>query len=47
MDTTLSGIAIEVKPVQPKKAPFPMDSTPSGILTNVKPVQPLKADSRV
>ena len=45
MLVTLSGIVIDVKPVQPEKAEVPMLVTPFLMVTNVKPVQPEKAES--
>ena len=43
MLVTLSGIVIEVKPVQPENALSPMFVTLSGIVTEVKSVQPENA----
>ena len=43
ISVTLSGIVIEVKPVQSENACQPMDVTLSGIVIEVKPVQPLNA----
>jgi hypothetical protein len=40
MLVTLSGMVIEVKPVQPEKAEAPILVTLSGIVIEVKPVQP-------
>ena len=40
---TLSGIVIEVKPVQPENAEPPILVTLSGIVIEVKPVQPENA----
>jgi len=43
MLVTLSGIVIEVKPVQPLNAELPMLVTLAGIVTAIKPVQPENA----
>ena len=43
MLSTLSGMAIEVKPLQPEKAELPMLVTLSGMVIEVKPLQPEKA----
>ena len=43
MLVTLSGIVIEVKPVQHENAKSPMLVTLSGIVIEVKPVQPENA----
>ena len=43
MDVTLLGISMEVKLLQPEKAPLPMDVTLLGIVTEVKPLHPEKA----
>ena len=43
MLVTLSGMVIEVKPLQPRKAPSPMLVTLSGMVIEVKPLQPEKA----
>ena len=45
MLVTLSGIVIEVKPVQSKNAESPMLVTLSGIVIEVKLVQPRNAES--
>ena len=45
MLVTLSGIVIEVKPVQPENALPPMFITPSGIVIEVKLAQPENARS--
>ena len=43
MLVTLSGIVMDVKPVQPSKAYHPMLGTLSGIVTDVKPLHLQKA----
>ena len=43
MLVTLSGMVIEVKPVQLEKAPLPMLVTLSGMVIEVKLLQPAKA----
>ncbi len=43
MPVTLLGIVTEVKPLQPRKALYPMLVTLLGIVTEVKPLQPEKA----
>ena len=43
MLVTLPGIVMEVRPLQPLKAEFPMLVTPFGIATEVRPPQSLKA----
>ena len=43
MLVTLSGIVMDVKPVQPSKAEPPMLVTLSGMVMDVKPAQPQKA----
>ena len=40
MLVTLSGMMMDVKPVQPEKAESPMLVTLSGMVTDVNPVQP-------
>ena len=45
MLVALSGMVIEVKPVQSEKAHNPILVTPSGMVTNVNPLQPEKAIS--
>ena len=37
---TLFGIVIEVKPLQPTNAPYPIDVTLFGMVIEVKPLQP-------
>ena len=43
MLVTLSGMVMEVKPLQPEKALSPMLVTLSGMMTEVKPLHPSKA----
>ena len=43
MLVTLSGMVIDVKPLQPEKADCPMLITLSGMVMDVKPLQPEKA----
>ena len=47
MLSTLAGISILVKLLQPLKAEFPMLVTLSGISIFVKPLQPSNADSPI
>ena len=42
MLVTLSGIVMDVKPLQPEKAESPMLVTLSGMVTDVKPLQSQK-----
>ena len=43
MDVTEFGIVIDVKPLQPEKALFPILVTELGIVTEVRPLQSSKA----
>ena len=43
MLVTLSGIVMDVKPLQPEKAESPMLVTLSGMVTDVKPLHLQKA----
>ena len=45
MLVTLSGMVIDVKPVQSQKAPYPMLVTLSGMVIEISPLQTAKAHS--
>lgn len=38
MLVTLSGMVMEVRPLQPEKAQMPMEVTPSGIMVFLQPI---------